>query len=258
MSNPIYRSGKVIAEMIEINKVIAVSALAMAGMFSTQALADESKTGFYVTGKAGASVMSLADQRFLAEISKYKGGDGHDTVFSGGIAAGYDFYPQFSIPVRTELEFYARGKADSKYVDKDSRSGGYSRNDLKNEVSVNTLMLNAYYDFRNDSAFTPWVSAGIGYARIHQKTTSINTWDDGYGNSGRESLSPSGSADNFAWSLGAGVRYDVTPDIALDLSYRYLDAGDSSVSHKDEWGNKYKSEVDVKSHDILLGVTYNF
>ncbi|EFM7837710.1 porin family protein, partial [Escherichia coli] len=48
------------------NKVIAVSALAMAGMFSTQALADESKTGFYVTGKAGASVMSLADQRFLS------------------------------------------------------------------------------------------------------------------------------------------------------------------------------------------------
>lgn len=134
------------------NKVIAVSALAMAGMFSTQALADESKTGFYVTGKAGASVMSLADQRFLSgdgeETSKYKGGDGHDTVFSGGIAAGYDFYPQFSIPVRTELEFYARGKADSKYnVDKDSWSGGYWRDDLKNEVSVNTLMLNAYYDF---------------------------------------------------------------------------------------------------------------
>ncbi|MCV4697566.1 porin family protein, partial [Escherichia coli] len=90
--------------------------------------------------------MSLADQRFLSgdgeETSKYKGGDGHDTVFSGGIAAGYDFYPQFSIPVRTELEFYARGKADSKYnVDKDSWSGGYWRDDLKNEVSVNTLML---------------------------------------------------------------------------------------------------------------------
>ncbi|HAX7557468.1 TPA: porin family protein, partial [Escherichia coli] len=55
-----------------------------------------------------------------------------------------------------------------------------------------------------------------------------------------------------------GVRYDVTPDIALDLSYRYLDAGDSSVSYKDEWGDKYKSEVDVKSHDIMLGMTYNF
>ncbi|EHR9621221.1 TPA: porin family protein, partial [Escherichia coli] len=26
----------------------------------------------------------------------------------------------------------------------------------------------------------------------------------------------------------------------------------------DEWGDKYKSEVDVKSHDIMLGMTYNF
>ena len=34
-------------------KVIAVSVFAMAGMFSAQALADESKTGFYMTGKAG-------------------------------------------------------------------------------------------------------------------------------------------------------------------------------------------------------------
>ncbi|MBB8823103.1 porin family protein [Escherichia coli] len=240
-------------------KVFAVSVVGAACVFAVNAGAEEGKSGFYLTGKAGASVVSLSHQRFLSgneeETSKYKGGDDHDTVFSGGIAAGYDFYPQFSIPVRTELEFYARGNADTKYnLYKDD----WSRGDLKNEVSVNTLMLNAYYDFRNDSAFTPWVSAGIGYARIHQKTTGISTWDYGYGSSGRESLSRSGSADNFAWSLGAGIRYDVTPDIALDLSYRYLDAGDSSVSYKDEWGDKYKSEVDVKSHDIMLGVTYNF
>ena len=39
-------------------KVIVVSALAMAGVFSAQALADQGKTGFYVTGKAGASVVT--------------------------------------------------------------------------------------------------------------------------------------------------------------------------------------------------------
>ncbi len=157
-------------------KVFAVSVVGAACVFAANAGAEEGKSGFYLTGKAGASVVSLSDQRFLSgdeeETSKYKGGDDHDTVFSGGIAAGYDFYPQFSIPVRTELEFYARGNADTKYnLYKDD----WSRGDLKNEVSVNTLMLNAYYDFRNDSAFTPWVSAGIGYARIHQKTTGIST-----------------------------------------------------------------------------------
>ncbi len=77
---------------------------------------------------------------------------------------------------------------------------------------------------------------GLATPEFTRKTTGISTRDYEYGSSGRESLSRSGSADNFAWNLGAGVRYDVTPDIALDLSYRYLDAGDSSVSYKDEWG----------------------
>ncbi len=45
--------------MIEMKKVIVVSALAMAGVFSAQAQADRGKTGFYVTGKAGASSMWL-------------------------------------------------------------------------------------------------------------------------------------------------------------------------------------------------------
>lgn len=38
-------------------KVIVVSVLAMVGMLSTQALANEGKTGFYVTSKASASVL---------------------------------------------------------------------------------------------------------------------------------------------------------------------------------------------------------
>ncbi|EEX2838565.1 porin family protein [Escherichia coli] len=244
------------------NKIIIASLFSGVGFISLPSFATQDLSGFYLSGKVGGSAVHLANQSYSykdldypQDNIKWSGGSNNDTVFGGGIAAGYDFYPQFSIPVRTELEFYARGNADTKYnLYKDD----WSRGDLKNEVSVNTLMLNAYYDFRNDSAFTPWVSAGIGYARIHQKTTGISTWDYGYGYSGRESLSRSGSADNFAWSLGAGIRYDVTPDIALDLSYRYLDAGDSSVSYKDEWGDKYKSEVDVKSHDIMLGVTYNF
>ncbi|EEV8637060.1 porin family protein, partial [Escherichia coli] len=229
------------------NKIIIASLFSGVGFISLPSFATQDLSGFYLSGKVGGSAVHLANQSYSykdldypQDNIKWSGGSNNDTVFGGGIAAGYNFYPQFSLPVRTELEFYARGNADTKYnLYKDD----WSRGDLKNEVSVNTLMLNAYYDFRNDSAFTPWVSAGIGYARIHQKTTGISTWDYGYGYSGRESLSRSGSADNFAWSLGAGIRYDVTPDIALDLSYRYLDAGDSSVSYKDEWGDKYKSEV---------------
>lgn len=76
-------------------KVFAVSVVATACVFAANAGAEEGKSGFYLTGKAGTSVVSLSDQHFLSgdeeETSKYKGGDDHDTVFSGGIAAGYDF-----------------------------------------------------------------------------------------------------------------------------------------------------------------------
>ena len=53
--------------MIEMKKVIVVSALAMAGVFSAR-LWLIGKTGFYVTGKAGASVVTQTDQRFRRDF----------------------------------------------------------------------------------------------------------------------------------------------------------------------------------------------
>lgn len=162
-------------------KVIAFSALAMAGVFSAQALADRGKTGFYVTGKAGASVVTQTDQRFRQDfgddVYKYKGGDKNDTVFGAGLAVGYDFYQHYNVPVRTEVEFYGRGAADSRYTLDTWHSPivGGGREDTQNRLSVNTLMVNTYYDFRNSCAFTPWVSVGLGYARVHHKATYTDT-----------------------------------------------------------------------------------
>lgn len=68
-------------------KVIAVSTLAMAGMFSAQTLADENKTGFYVTGKAGVSVMSLSEQRFVD-------GEGHGRINTKAVTKVIRFLAQ--------------------------------------------------------------------------------------------------------------------------------------------------------------------
>ncbi|EEZ9013156.1 porin family protein [Escherichia coli] len=246
-------------------KIIAVSVLAMVGMLSTPALADENKTGFYMTGKAGASVVNQTDQHFRQDfgddVYKYKGGDKNDTVFGAGLAVGYDFYQHYNVPVRTEVEFYGRGSANSRYTldTWESPSGDSGREDTQNRISVNTLMVNTYYDFRNSSAFTPWVSAGLGYARIHHKATYTDTsWNESGEISDISALHYSEYGNNFAWSLGVGVKYDVTQDFSLDLSYRYLDAGDSTLTYKDEDGAKYKSSVNVRSNEFTLGATYSF
>ncbi|MCZ5657656.1 outer membrane beta-barrel protein [Escherichia coli] len=212
-------------------KVIAVSALAMAGMFSAQTLADESKTGFYVTGRAGASVMSLSETTFSLMVKGHgrinkKAVTKVDTVFGAGLAVGYDFYQHYNVPVRTEVEFYGRGNAESKYrLSYWESVGGAEFDDAQNKLSVNTLMLNAYYLISETAVHSRhgyllvWVMLGfiiklrtyipitvrqaVKYIQLQRQNTKIT----------------------FAWSLGVGVKYDVTQDFSLDLSYRYLDAG---------------------------------
>lgn len=114
-------------------------------------------------------------------------------------------------------------------------------------------MVNTYYDFRNSSAFTPWVSVGLGYARVHHKATYTDTsWNESGEISDISELHYSGYDNNFAWSIGAGVRYDVTPDIALDLSYRYLDAGKSSLSYRDAEGININQRLTLKATTSCL------
>ena len=114
------------------------------------------------------------------------------------------------------------------------------------------------YDFRNSSAFTPWISAGLGYARVHHKTSYIYT-DNSPAGSEVYSASASKYENNLAWSLGAGVKYDVTQDQQQgELQLPVSGCRGFHSDFKDEDGAKYKSSVDVRSNEFMLGATYNF
>lgn len=246
-------------------KTAVVSALAILGMVSFAAHANGDKTGLYLNGKAGISVMQLSGQKlsyqdneYPEDNERYSGGSDNKAVFGGGIALGYDFSQQYDLPVRAEIEFSARGKSHSEYNLDQYSEGDYSDSyDAKNQIQLNTVMLNAYYDFKNHTAFTPFVSAGLGYARVHQKTTLVDTWSDS-SYSDRDSESRSATSNNLAWSLGVGVKYELNSDFSMDLSYRWLDAGKSEVSYKTDYDEEYKSKASVRTHDIMLGLTYNF
>ncbi|EPK6350134.1 outer membrane protein [Proteus mirabilis] len=248
-------------------KIIALSVISSIGLTSFLANANESeKNGVYVTGKMGASIIQMSGQKLTytdyedPEWNERYNGDSHRTgVFGGGIALGYDFSSEFDLPIRAELDFTARGKASSKYnLEKEINEYGSETSDAKNQIKLNTLMVNAYYDFKNESSFTPYVSVGLGYASINQKTTlsySYSYIGAAYNDSG--SYSRSHTSNNFAWSVGAGVKYAMNDNFDLDFSYRYLDAGKASVSYSDEWSN-LESKVKVKTNDLMLGVTYKF
>ena len=108
-------------------------------------------------------------------------------------------------------------------------------------------MLNSYYDFKNTSKFTPYISAGVGVTRVKNESTDIEFPDYSF----------SKSDNHFTWSAGVGVAYNITNNVALDASYRYLNAGKFEFSQDfddDSQSVKYK----LSSNDYSLGIRYNF
>lgn len=86
-----------------------------------------------------------------------------------------------------------------------------------------TVMANGYYDFHLPMVqpLVPYIGAGIGIARNEVDGVTVQT-------SGTAIAHLTGSQKNqFAWNAMAGVAYYFSPSLALDVGYRYLDAGES-------------------------------
>ena len=87
-------------------------------------------------------------------------------TFGGALAIGYDFNRKFNVPVRTELEYAVfsetKGSKNANIYGADDGSGGTFDGhwSAKQKMQIQTLFLNAYYDFHNSSAFTPYVGGG--------------------------------------------------------------------------------------------------
>lgn len=249
-------------------KIIISSFIGVISIASFTANSAENKTGIYITGKMGASIAQMSGQKVTGtpyekteEKASFNMGRHSTGVFSGGIALGYNFLNDFNLPIRAELDFTTRGKANSKYdLEREVDEYGSYTTDAKNQIRLTTLMINAFYDFKNQSSFTPYISAGLGYARINHKTILSSSYSDYFNPESSISGSDSRShkANNLAWSVGAGIKYIVSENFDVDFSYKYLDAGKSKFSYDYSGYSRNESKVKIKTNDLMLGVTYNF
>lgn len=207
------------------SRMAFVFCIIVVAFFTAPALA----AGPYVGGQAG--VVFLSDSTFSAS-----GGNSDikfDTGYGVGVVGGYDYGTW-----RLEGEFTYR-KNDNKEV----TSGGVT-DPLGGDTSSTALMLNAYYDFRMVSpTFVPYLGAGAGGARVAVKATdSTGTVIDD-------------SALVFAYQFAAGVGFVVSPQLTIDLGYKYFALADPSF---DVSGGGGSVDGEYKSHNIFLGARYNF
>lgn len=226
--------------------------------------------GLYLGGNIGASKIESSDSNIDNRFSSgtfesgvsHSFGNQNDDVFSGGLSIGYDFSPEFNLPIRTELSYTARGDAKTTKSGTHLATANTFTTDLKHSetLGVQTLMANVWIDIPNKTKFTPYVGAGVGAAFVKYDYST----DHYFAQTGQFTGNLNGSArtTNTAWLVGVGVNYKVNPNWAIDLGYRYLDAGDVTATSRfttDSGGvMNSKSKTKVSSNEVFLGARYTF
>jgi opacity protein-like surface antigen len=120
--------------------------------------------------------------------------------------------------------------------------------DTTAKVTATTVLLNGYLDLGSWYRMTPYIGAGAGIA-------SMNISD--YHSAATPPFTDvkARSQTNFAWAGMAGVSYAVSPNILVDVGYRYLSLGDA-MTESDAFGSmRLKS---ITAHEVRVGLRWNF
>lgn len=177
----------------------------------------------------------------------------------GALFIGYDLYYKFQVPVRFEVEYAIRTLAQKDFSESFSPVAGVNvKNTIDYQYNVQTLFANAYYDFRNSTAFTPYIGAGVGLGFIHSNM-KLKSYVNGVN---VETRSPSSFDTVFAWNVGAGCSYAFTENFSLDLSYRFVGYGPTKISYQD-WSPATGWETHTyntlpNAHEFALGARFTF
>jgi len=205
----------------------------------------EITSGWYLRGFVGIGMNAKADLDYQTQTNatlQFNSND--DTVFVGG-AVGYEFNNWFRFDVSAEYRNKSRVYALVTYP-----PGGIDTYEgyLKSYV----FLANAFVDLGTWNCFTPFLGAGVGGA--------WNTLSDFF------DVNPNGGYGfgrnpdewHLAYAFYAGLGYNVSKNLKIDLTYRYLNYGsitdtvDCNVTcTKDSF--KFGS---LHSHDIMLGLRW--
>lgn len=176
------------------------------------AAAFASDPGPYLT--LGAGYMKVTDAKafdpagnaaITSEIS-------YDAGYSVGGAIGYDL----GVNTRVELEVAYR------HSDTDSLSTTAISDKYESDISIWSLLANVFYDIELPHGFKPYLGGGVGVAFVDLKQGDLIRW----GSQRLHGATNASSDTVFAYAVGGGVAYTVTPKVCIDAGYRYFATND--------------------------------
>jgi len=221
-------------------------------------------SGWYLRGDVSYDFESDVDvtgSEYRPDFASYGAGQNYNSSQYGALGAAHDGLQldagaTLGIGFGYQFTDYFRGDLTARYWSADI--GGTDRIDScydyltatgqnAPEASCNAamgaeatgleLMANAYADLGTFVGFTPYVGAGAGAVRVKYDNIDMAHDCTVNGNSCAGSFYDGAASYDgatswrFAYSLMAGVSYDISRNLKVDLGYRFLDVDGGDAYH---------------------------
>jgi opacity protein-like surface antigen len=221
-------------------------------------------SGWYLRGDIGFSnqnVGSLFNSNYSGYTTVTSVDKGFDAAPLFGLGIGYTVNNWLRLDVTGEY----RGAANFKGLDVGTISPGvFAADRYTASKSEWTFLFNGYVDLGTWYNFTPFVGAGVGFSRnTISNFGDFSTCVDSSGCGGSDAFGGTASTWNFAWALHAGLAYQLSRNVTLELAYRYIDLGNARSGDVIVFTgtNNFFNPMEfnhLTSNDVKLGLRFNF
>jgi opacity protein-like surface antigen len=216
---------------------------AQAGDFDFEPLPQASS--WYVSVFGGLSLGESADFDGRAVSGTDAATIAAEADIEEGLFAGLAAGLRFNDWIRAEAEVSGHWHDAGGYATTVLNGGYYTSLGLEGEVNALFVLGNLWIELPFEGEMRPYIGGGAGFGRLE---ADLSTTVIGYGTAGVE------DADwAFAYQLGGGVAYEVTPSMAVDLGYRYKRIDNARLG-AEAAATPLETELDYKSHNFLLGL----
>lgn len=228
-------------------------------------------TGWYLRGDIGAA------QNNVPWLNNARQSASFPNNWTVGLGGGYQFNNWFRADITADYEAIqnlrgASGLSEAcitnwTLVDVNlnvyTPIWGLCNSIARTRIETAVVMANGYVDLGRWWGVTPYVGGGVGVNVMYQKSqinfylpnglSATQTWPVGllpyYQNLDQQT----NSTDlRFAWAAMAGVAYDLTDHIKVDVGYRFLDLG--RIDGLNPYG--VASSRDLRVHQVRAGIRY--
>ena len=122
----------------------------------------------------------------------------------------------------------------------DNVYSSYGTSNFRGNIEVWSVLANGYYDIYTGGGIKPYLTAGVGAARVQFEDVAFQNTPNGHGWSEHDSV--------FAYQLGAGIAIPITSGVKLDARYRYFSTAEFTLN------DGYQSRL--ASNSVLVGLRF--